>query len=63
MISDHRRVQIMGDKQEKRVAAKQLGKEGQNLLNIKQNRLQEEKKREQAEIRRCEERQSAMAAM
>ena len=52
----------MGDKQEKRVAAKQLGRDGQSMLEVKQNRLQDEKKREQAEIRRCQQRQSAVAA-
>ena len=42
----------MGNRSEKRVIAKQLGAEGQQLIEIKQNRLQEERKRDLAETRR-----------
>jgi hypothetical protein len=31
MISDHRRAHLMGNKQEKKSAARQLGAEGQQL--------------------------------
>ena len=63
MISDHRRAQIMGNKQERKVLATQLGNDGKQLLEAKQNRQAEERKRDLAETRRCQERASAQAAM
>ena len=63
MISDHRRAQIMGNKQEKRTLAAQLGNDGRDLLEQKRNRQAEERKRDMAETRRCQERASAQAAM
>ena len=52
----------MGNKEEKRGAARNLGTEGQQLLQIKRNREAEERKRDLAETRRMQERQGAQAA-
>ena len=62
MISDHRRAQIMGNKEEKRTLARQLGNEGQKLIQVKQSRLAEEKKRDMAEIARCNDYSAAWNA-
>ena len=53
----------MGNKQERKVLANQLGNDGRELLAAKQNRQAEERKRDLAETRRCQERASAQAAM
>ena len=63
MISDHRRAQIMGNKQEKRVLQTQLGNDGKQMLAAKRNREAEERKRDMAETRRCQERAAAQNAM
>ena len=43
----------MGNKQERKVLASQLGNDGRELLAAKQNRMAEERKRDLAETRRC----------
>ena len=52
MMSDHRRAQIMGNKDEKRHIARRLGDEGQQLLQVKKNREFVERERDMAETRR-----------
>ena len=47
----------MGDKFEKRQVAKQLGAEGQMLLNLKQSRQEQERQRDQFETYKCQQRQ------
>ena len=51
MISDHRRATLIGNKQEKRGVARQFGQEGAQLVQMKQNRAVEERKRDLAEVR------------
>ena len=54
MISDHRRATLIGNKEEKRGMARKFGNEGAQLIQIKQNRAAEDRKRDLAEIRRNE---------
>ena len=55
MISDHRRATLIGNKEEKRGIARKFGNEGAQLIQIKQNRAAEDRKRDLAEIRRNEQ--------
>lgn len=48
-ISAHRQATLLGSKEERRTVARQLGSEGRQLLDLKQNRLVEERKRDMAE--------------
>ena len=62
MISDHRRATLIGNKQEKRGVARQFGQEGAQLVQMKQNRAVEERKRDLAEVRQMHARQAAQGA-
>lgn len=54
----------MGNKAEKKAVAKDYGAQGQQLIQVKQNRLHEERKRDLAETQQCQQRQNAnFAAM